>query len=67
MASTKQRGWSPEGCPDPGREPAARGASSVRRYKTHDLFGECPWIVIEHGGTEYRLQVTRLGKLILTK
>jgi hemin uptake protein HemP len=39
----------------------------VRRYRTEDLLQGCPWVVLEHGGAAYRLQVTRLGKLILTK
>jgi hemin uptake protein HemP len=42
-------------------------ARAIRRYKTTELFGDSPWIVIEHRNVEYRLQVTRLGKLILTK
>jgi hemin uptake protein HemP len=45
----------------------AETPSPVRRYRTKELFGDSPWIVIEHGHSEYRLQVTRLGKLILTK
>lgn len=53
----------------PGREPrpATEDAHAIRRYRADELLGPCPWIVIEHRGAEYRLQVTRLGKLILTK
>jgi hemin uptake protein HemP len=42
-------------------------SATIRRYRADELLGPGPWIVIEHGGAEYRLQVTRLGKLILTK
>ena len=42
-------------------------STAIPRYRTTDLFGDCPWIVIEHRSEEYRLRVTRLGKLILTK
>ena len=52
---------------DRGKAHEPEAGDTVRRYRTTDLFGDCPWIVIEHGNAEYRLQVTRLGKLILTK
>lgn len=42
-------------------------AGTVRRYRSDELIGECPWIVIEHGNDEYRLRITRQGKLIMTK
>lgn len=42
-------------------------AKAMPRYRSSNLFRNCPCIVIEHGGEEYRLRVTRLGKLILTK
>jgi hemin uptake protein HemP len=32
-----------------------------------ELFGSAREIVIEHAGDEYRLRMTRQGKLILTK
>ncbi len=41
--------------------------NELPRYQSSSLFGNCPCIVIEHGSEEYRLRVTRLGKLILTK
>jgi hemin uptake protein HemP len=50
-----------------GRERDRPAPSSIRRYRTSELFGSSPWIVIEHGSVEYRLRVTRMGKLILTK
>lgn len=32
-----------------------------------DLFGVASEVVIIHDGTEYRLKITKLGKLILNK
>jgi len=37
------------------------------RLRSRDLFGDSSCLVIEHGREEYRLRITRLGKLILTK
>ncbi|MDD5461768.1 MAG: hemin uptake protein HemP [Methylococcales bacterium] len=37
------------------------------RLHSKELFGEAREIVIEHAGDEYRLRLTRQGKLILTK
>jgi hemin uptake protein HemP len=45
----------------------APGSEGVRRYRAADLIGNASWVVIEHGNAEYRLRITRLGKLILTK
>ena len=43
-------------------------AASVRPTVTStDLFRGGREIVIRHGGEEYRLRITRTGKLILTK
>lgn len=62
----------PDDCPpevflecDPERCPG--NVQVIPRYRSSSLFGDCPCIVIEHGNHEYRLRVTRLGKLILTK
>jgi hemin uptake protein HemP len=49
----------------PARYPDER--PTPRRYLTDELFGDRSRIVIEHGGVEYHLRITRLGKLILTK
>lgn len=49
-----------------GRGPAEASAK-VRRIRSRELFAGCPRVVIEHEGAEYRLQITRMGKLILTK
>ena len=37
------------------------------RLHSEELFGTAREIVIEHAGDEYRLRLTRQGKLILTK
>jgi hemin uptake protein HemP len=37
------------------------------RFHSTELFGTAREIVIEHAGDEYRLRLTRQGKLILTK
>lgn len=51
-----------------GRSEGASGTlNELPRYQSSSLFSNGPCIVIEHGGQEYRLRVTRLGKLILTK
>jgi len=47
----------------------ARAASSAPRLavRSADLFRGAHEIVIVHGDDEYRLRITRAGKLILTK
>lgn len=37
------------------------------RFQSAELFGAAREVVIEHAGEEYRLRLTRQGKLILTK
>jgi len=37
------------------------------RITSRSLFGASSEVVIEHDGQEYRLRITRHGKLILTK
>jgi hemin uptake protein HemP len=37
------------------------------RLRSSELFGIAREVVIEHAGEEYRLRLTRQGKLILTK
>lgn len=37
------------------------------RLHSAELFGAVREVVIEHAGEEYRLRLTRQGKLILTK
>lgn len=41
-------------------------APRVRRIKSQDLFAQIREIEIEHDGRIYRLQLTRLNRLILT-
>ncbi len=43
------------------------GSGSRKRLTSSDLFGSAQEILIEHAGQEYRLRITRQGKLILTK
>ncbi|HEX7125822.1 MAG TPA: hemin uptake protein HemP [Thermodesulfobacteriota bacterium] len=47
-------------------EPAARPVPR-RRYPSRLLFEGSREVLILHGGEEYRLRITRAGKLILTK
>lgn len=49
--------------PEPSEEPAP----PKRVVRSEDLFGAACEIVILHKGEEYRLRITRSGKLILTK
>ncbi len=37
------------------------------RLNSTELFGTAQEVIIEHAGEEYRLRLTRQGKLILTK
>jgi hemin uptake protein HemP len=39
----------------------------LRRVRSQDLFQDARDLIIEHNEEEYRLRITRLGKLILTK
>jgi hemin uptake protein HemP len=45
---------------------ASDGHRRPRRITSNELLGEQRAIVIEHHGREYRLSMTRNGKLILT-
>ncbi len=48
--------------------PTVTGSQPVRpRLCSAELFGTAREVVIEHAGEEYRLRLTRQGKLILTK
>lgn len=44
----------------------ALSKSEPRAYDSQQLFGAGREVVIRHGGRDYRLRRTRLGKLILT-
>lgn len=48
--------------------PTKQDAQTLRqRFHSAELLGKAREIVIEHAGEEYRLRLTRQGKLILTK
>jgi hemin uptake protein HemP len=52
--------------------PNPAGGGTVGRdrppcYSTHELFGAARMVSIIHDGQVYRMQITRMGKLILTK
>lgn len=54
--------------PDPQSVHSSHYAEAPRkRLASNDLFGDAREILIEHAGQEYRLRITRQGKLILTK
>ncbi len=45
----------------------ADGGGTRKRLSSTDLFGAAQEILIDHAGREYRLRITRQGKLILIK
>lgn len=49
----------PAGCPT--------AASLTRTFSSKDLFGGAKTVLIEHGGEQYRLILTKNGKLLLQK
>jgi hemin uptake protein HemP len=51
------------------RNPAPTSVPSreLKRVSTEDLIGSAREVLIRHGGCDYRLRITRQGKLILTK
>ena len=58
----------PEKPSTPDAQPAMPiGASCHRRWRSAELLGHQQEIEIEHGQAIYRLRLTSLGKLILTK
>ena len=58
-------GVSPPACLPP--HALRPGAGARRRYISEQLFGEHTEVEIQHGESTYRLRLTSLGKLILTK
>jgi len=42
-------------------------ASELKRLTSEELIGPAREMLIRHGGFDYRLRITRQGKLILTK
>ncbi|HLU49320.1 MAG TPA: hemin uptake protein HemP [Planctomycetota bacterium] len=56
---------SPDGArPDPA---PASPETDPPRFSTVDLFGSSSRVVIEHGGQEYVLLITRRGRLLLNR
>jgi hemin uptake protein HemP len=53
--------------PVPPSRPADQGGLARRRFVSAQLFGETTEVEILHGESVYRLRLTSLGKLILTK
>ncbi len=56
----------PSGLSGEGRTQVLASANTAP-VQSHDLFKGQKSVVIEHNGASYRLQSTKLGKLILTK
>jgi hemin uptake protein HemP len=50
-----------------GSGPSSVGAPGPARWSSRALLGDERWAVIVHEGVEYRLQLTRQNKLLLTK
>ena len=55
--------------PPPARNVATAGGPQldIPRWTSGQLFGPASEVHIEHAGSIYRLRITALGKLILTK
>jgi hemin uptake protein HemP len=51
----------------PPKEAKREPPGAPRRVFSTELFGQNKRILIEHGGADYELRITRQGKLILTK
>jgi hemin uptake protein HemP len=51
----------------PDRIPASTAACEVKRVSSEELVGPAREVLIRHAGCDYRLRITRQGKLILTK
>lgn len=49
------------------KSPGPKLPSDRKVLRSEELFGNAREITIRHNGQEYRLQVTRNGKLILIK
>lgn len=51
--------------PEPKQRPAPPPPSEPRRVRSSELFEGAQQVVIEHGGQEYLLLITRNGRLLL--
>jgi len=58
-------GCRPQACPPEACSPAATTGIGV--IESADLFKGATEVRVRHRGDEYRLRITRQGKLILTK
>jgi hemin uptake protein HemP len=47
--------------------PAPTQARDLKRVSSEELIGPAREVLIRHAGCDYRLRITRQGKLILTK
>ena len=47
--------------------PAVAPPRDLKRLSSEELIGPAREVLIRHAGCDYRLRITRLGKLILTK
>jgi hemin uptake protein HemP len=50
----------------PVKQKASSASAQPRKLRSEELLGRAGQLVIIHNGREYRLGVTRNGKLILT-
>ena len=48
-------------------EDAVSWPDPKKRMRSEDIFGDAREVLILHGTSEYRLQITKAGKLILNK
>ncbi|HVR76464.1 MAG TPA: hemin uptake protein HemP [Planctomycetota bacterium] len=51
--------------PEPKQRPAPPPPPEPRRVRSNELFEGAQQVVIEHGGQEYLLLITRNGRLLL--
>jgi len=62
---TQDRDRTSANAPAASNVPAA--ACTLRRLFSEELIGPAREVLIRHAGCDYRLRITRQGKLILTK
>jgi hemin uptake protein HemP len=65
MGAAKPQGRA-SGAPGPWHKPP-EAPELKRRVTSPELFAGAREVIIEHHGEEYRLRITKQGKLILTK
>ena len=61
------RGVEPQSKSQPPLQSRTAPRDAAHRWHSADLFGAAREVEIEHGAAVYRLRLTSLGKLILTK